>query len=225
MSLQPFVAIRNWWTQTFNRFASLPFLFILIGIEVYFYINGKAHFSNWDSSYGHLIQAYLIMTIIFLLWAGRNTQEQLRKPLKDSVLAFVMFFIGTYIILLLVSATGFLKVGSPLSHELFWPTVIVQVCVVATAEELMFRGVILELMGVIISAIVFAAWHMYAYQIIWYQANFASMNWGAVIFAFVMGLILALVAKRKEWGLPATIGIHASYNLFVAGAFVSASLM
>jgi len=50
---------------------------------------------------------------------------------------------------------------------------------------------------------------------IYYQGQFAV---GAMAFAFVMGLILAMIAKNKEWGLAATISIHGAYNLFITGA-------
>jgi len=49
---------------------------------------------------------------------------------------------------------------------------------------------------------------------IYYQGQFAA---GAMAFAFVMGLILAMIAKNKEWGLAATIGVHSCFNIFVLG--------
>jgi len=221
MTIQALATVRTWFTQAYQRFSALPFLFILIAIEVYFYANGKAHFENWSSTYGQLITVYLMMTIIFLLWAGRRTQEQLKKPIKDSAFAFVLFFIGTYIVLYIVSQSGFISTGTTLPRGMFWQTVMMQICVVATSEELMFRGVLLEYTGIIVSSILFAIWHSYAYQIIWYQLDLATLNYGAIIFAFVMGIILAYVAKRREWGLPASIGIHAAYNLVVVGAFIT----
>lgn len=219
MNLQPFVAIKQWYNKAFQKFSMLPFLFILIAIEIYFFINGQAHFENWDTDYSQLIQVYLIMTIIFLIWAGRKTKETLKRPIKDSMLVFVTFFVMTYIVLLFLTSVNLIGGTRTLNPDLFWQTVIMQVCVVATAEELMFRGVILELTGVVISAALFAAWHMYAYRIIWYNVDLSQIQWGAIIFAFVMGLLLGLIAKKKEWGLPATIGIHASYNLAILGAF------
>lgn len=219
-----FAIISKWWTQTFRRVSTLPFIFILIGIELYFFVNGKAHFPNWDSTYGNLIMIYLIMTILFLAWARGYTKAQLNRPLKDSAIGFVLFFILTYVILFALSFAGTFTID-PLSKDLFWQTIFIQVCVVATSEELMFRGVLLEHTGIFISSVLFALWHSYAYQIKWYDLSIENINLLPVIFAFVMGVVLAYIARSK-WGLAGSIGVHACYNLFLAGAFVTAgSLM
>jgi membrane protease YdiL (CAAX protease family) len=165
------------------------------------------------------------MTIVFIVWSGRKTQEQMRKPLKNSVAAFAIFFIGTYIVLFFLSLTGLIKAGT-LDSGLFWQTVMVQVCVVACSEELMFRGVMLEFFGVIVSSVLFAVWHTWAYGVAYY--NMSALDPAIIIafvFAFIMGLIFAMVAKQKQWGLPASISMHASYNLFIVGAFYTFSNM
>ena len=116
-----------------------------------------------------------------------------------------------------------------MSQDLFWQTVFFQICVVATSEELMFRGVLLDWFegrkwsGVIITAAIFAVWHSYAYQILWYKQDWSELNYTALFIAFVFGVLLALVARNKAGterigGLPACIGIHAAYNLGVTGA-------
>ena len=120
-------------------------------------------------------------------------------------------------VMLLASALGLFQVQS-LPSSLFWPTVILQVCVVATAEELMFRGVMLSYFGVIVSSVLFAIWHGYAYGVIYYEGVFQITS---IVFAFIMGLILAMIVKNKQWGLPAAIGVHAAYNLFISGAFMT----
>ena len=185
---------------------------------VYFWVNGPAHFPDWDSNYGDIILIYLGMMLVFLFWSGRGTQEQMRTPLKTAVPTFVLFFIATYMVLFFVSLTGLIGTGE-LPPELFWQTVFLQVCVIATAEELMFRGVLLELTGVLMSSILFAAWHAYAYGIRYY--DLANVNVVAIVFAFVIGLLLAMIAKQKRFGLPAVIGVHSAYNLFVVGAFAT----
>ena len=204
--------------QSYKRFASIPFLFIPIAITTYLWINGRAHFPDWDSSYGQIISVYLVMMIVFLVWSGRKTQEQMRRPLHLSATAFVIFFIGTYLILFALSALGVIMVD-PLPANLFWQTVIFQVCVVATAEELMFRGVALEMLGVVVSAVLFAFWHSFAYGAQYYNFTWETFNWFAFAFAFIMGIILGIIAKQKQWSLPACIGVHSAYNLFVIGAF------
>ena len=218
--MNPLRTLAQTWKAGYSRIAGLPFLFLLIAIEVYFWVNGRAHFPDWDASYSDLILIYLGMTVIFLLWARRGTEAQMKIPIRLAVPVFVLFFIATYIILFFMSLLGLIQTQA-LPGELFWQTVIIQVCVVATAEELMFRGVILEFLGITASAILFALWHGWAYGIRYYDFSWEQFPLMAVMFAFVIGLLLGFIAKRKEWGLPATISIHASYNLFVIGAFYS----
>jgi len=206
--------IYKWLTNSYTNFGKIPFIFVLIVIELYFFINGEAHFPEWSSTYGNLITVYILMTLFFLLWSRRGVDQQIDRPFSQSIIWFVFFFIGTYVLMLFASIFGLFQTTS-IPSSLFWPTVIIQVCVVATSEELMFRGVMLDWVGVIWSSVAFAVFHGWAYGMIYYQGQY---SWGAMAFAFVMGLILAMIAKNKEWGLAATISIHGCYNLFITGA-------
>jgi len=215
--------MHNFFSNINNRIAKTSFIFILIVIEIYFFINGRAHFSAWDETYGQLITIYLLMVVVFLLWSGRKTKQQMNKPLNESIGGFVGFFIATYFFL---AAATYLSGDtiSVMARELFWPTVIVQVCVVATSEELMFRGVLLEKFGIIVSSVLFALWHAYAYGVMYYMPDVVGIETiVAILLAFCMGIILAFVAKK--WGLSSAIAIHACYNLFVSGAFITFSIM
>jgi len=213
----------------------IPFIFILIAIEIFFYLNGAALFPNWDSSYGTLIGVYVMMTIIFLFFGRTRTQQETKLPLQIGILSFTMAFFITFMILTLLVKINLLSVPLDFPKDLYWQTIIIQVCVVATSEELMFRGVMLDILtpkakqiglfAIITSSLLFALWHSYAYQIMWYQLDWASLNWLSVGLAFVFGLIMAIVAKNrategKVGGLPATIAIHACYNLIVIGCLL-----
>ena len=201
---------------SYGKLSQIPFIFILVAIAVYFWINGAAHFPNWDSSYSQLIMVYIVMMLIFVVWAKRETKKQINLSVQKSAFAFVAFFFVTWILLLIVVELNLLT-ASEFNINLFWQTIILQICVIATAEELMFRGIILSYIGVFFSAVAFALWHAYAYQILWYQISWSSLNWTALLIAFCMGIILGLVAKDKRFGLPACIAIHAAYNLVLLG--------
>lgn len=203
----------------YDKIGKFPFIFGLILIEILVWINGPALFPNWSSGYSNLILTYLVMTVIFYVFSKAKTKQQIQRPLNQSVFAFVAFFIGTTILLSLLVLAGLLTTGYT-PHELFWQVVLIQVVVVATAEELMFRGVLLSYLGVIISAALFAFWHSYAYGVIYYQLTFDTFNWPALLLAFVMGIILGIIAKNPKFGLPATIGVHAAYNLVVVGVLI-----
>ena len=215
----PFDMIRQWWVTAFRRFSTFPFILALVGTELYFYINGSAYFENWDSTYGPIIPVYIMMTVFFLVWSGAGTRRELRRPIKESAPWFVVFFIGTYFVMSALVAIGLFQPGTPAPAALFIPTVIFQCCVVATSEELMFRGVILEsTKSVIISALLFSLWHSTAYGNIYYAGVF---NIGALTFAFVVGIILALIAKNKKFGLAAVIAVHAVVNLVISGVLIT----
>jgi membrane protease YdiL (CAAX protease family) len=202
---------------TYKQLANIPFIFILIAIAVYFWINGPAHFPYWDASYSSLIMIYIIMMLIFLVWAKRQQITEIKQPVQKSAFSFVGFFFLTWILMFAVVKAGWIT-PAEFPMELFWQTIILQICVVATAEELMFRGVLLSYVGVIIQAILFAIWHSYAYQIIWYEVTLETFNWYVLLFAFAMGVILGIVAKNKQWGgISATIAIHSVWNLTIIG--------
>jgi len=213
----------NYFENISKRISRTSFIFILVFIEIYFFVNGRAHFPDWDDTYGNLIMVYLIMVMIFLLWSGRETKEEINRPLHQSMGGFVGFFIATYFILFVITSLSG-TVITPIAPELFWPTIIVQVCVVATSEELMFRGVLLEKFGVLISSAAFAIWHAAAYGVIFYMPEAITIDaLVSILVAFFMGILLAYVAKK--YGLASSISIHACYNLFVSGVFLTWGMM
>ena len=200
----------------YAKLGKIPFIFILLAIEIYFFVNGSAYFKDWNSSYGQLIMAYIIMTLIFLGFAKIKTEKEIKQPISKAAFSFVAFFIITWVLLtVLVEA----KILTPAHSDpsLFWPSLILQICVVATSEELMFRGVLLSYLGIFVTAIAFAIWHSWAYQIVWYNLSWTTFNWGALLFAFVMGIILGYVYRDKRFGLPACVGIHSCMNLIILG--------
>lgn len=206
----------------YARFGNAPFLFVLFGIfALYALINGSALFPNWGSGNTELILTYGFMVLIYLVWAKRRTEAELRTPVNKAAFSFVGFFFFTWILLEGAIVAGLITVPTDFPNDMFWQVVLIQICVVALAEELMFRGIMLSYFGNFIQAVLFALWHSYAYQIRWYNISFESMGWVVpLIVAFIMAILLGYVARNKQWGgLPATIAIHACYNLVIIGAF------
>jgi len=200
----------------YTKLGKIPFIFILLAIEVYFFVNGSAVFKNWNESYGQLIMAYIVMTLIFLGFAKIKTNKEIRQPISKAAFSFVAFFMITWVLL---TALVFAKILTPTVSDLslFWPSLVLQICVVAASEELMFRGVLLSYLGIFITAIAFAIWHAWAYQITFYSLSWTTFNWSALLIAFIMGIILGYVAKNKQWGLPACVGLHSCWNLCLLG--------
>ena len=200
----------------YTKLGKIPFIFILLAIEVYFFVNGSAVFKNWNESYGQLIMAYIVMTLIFLGFAKIKTNQEIRQPISKAAFSFVAFFMITWVLL---TALVFAKILTPAVSDLslFWPSLVLQICVVAASEELMFRGVLLSYLGIFVTAIAFAVWHSWAYQITFYSLSWETFNWPALLMALIMGIILGYVARDRRFGIPACIAIHSVFNLTILG--------
>lgn len=205
-----------------KKVEKIPFLLPFLFLAVYFWINGSAHFENWSNTYGTTILYYIGMMFVFFLWATRKTEKYIDEPLSSSIRKYVVCLIATIIIMILLGYTQVFDFGR-ISPDILWPTLIIQMCVVSVAEELMFRGVILEYTGVIFSSFLFAIFHSAAYGMRWYNVSLDS-PWGSLAFAFIFGLILAFLVKYKPKtvGLPGAVAIHFVYNAFVLGIFSGA---
>ena len=205
-----------------NRISRTSFILVIILIQLFFWLNGKAVFPNWDSTYGDMVLVYIAMTVMVFLWAGRHTKKELERPIGYSMGVFAAFFIMTYMILafsLSLSDT----IIQPMATSLFWPTIILQICVIATPEEMIFRGVLLERFGLVPQAILFAIWHSYAYSVIYYMPETIMMGLVSLTLAFIMGIIFGLITRK--FGLAGAIAAHAAYNLTISGAFLTWSMM
>lgn len=216
----------------YNRFGNLPFVGILIIIAVFIWINGGALFpesypNEWDETYGRLFVYYFIMILVFFAFAIKR-KEEIHTPLWLAGRAFGIFAIGTWGLMEIFIISGLYPVPE-FPVDLFWQTILLQICVVACCEELMFRGVLLRLLehnfksiaiAVVGSAIAFAVWHIYAYQIILHKADWGTFDWFTLLFAFSMGLLLAVIAINEQWGLGAAIAVHGTVNLMILGVLV-----
>lgn len=211
--------------QLRSRIFQSGLIFLLIIVEVYFFVNGGAHFETWGETERQIVMAYIIMVVAFLIFKGRETEKEMTLDFPPAVVNFVLFFMGTYFIMASVTYLTGSEVTA-MDQSLFWQTVVMQVAVVATSEELMFRGVLLEKFGIIVSSILFAGWHTYSYGIRYYDMSTLSLELlFPFVVALVMGLILAILVKQKRFGLETAIAIHASYNLYVSGAFVTFGML
>jgi membrane protease YdiL (CAAX protease family) len=215
--------------QKINELGNFPFIFILFIIAVFFWINGPAFFEFWDlSGNASLIQTYFVMFIVLVLWSKQRseTRSHLKVPLKEAIPSFMVGVLITFLLMNLLFLFEFISTPSPVM-ELFWPVVIIQFCVIANVEELIFRGVFLEYTGIIVSSVLFAIWHSFAYGFVWYSLGW-DYNWGAMIFAFSLGMILGLIVEHGKdiekkhkipIGFPMAVAIHATYNLCILGYF------
>jgi len=204
--------------QWLQRMGRIPFVFILVGIALFFWINGPAFFPDWDATYGLTILYYIVMLVAFYIFSTAATEKKMDVPLSIASYQFVFGFILAYIVLALFVLSGFLSTGTMVA-SLVVPTLIIQFCVVSPAEELMFRGVLQAYTGILFQAFVFALWHSYAYGILWYNFGMVA-GLASMVIAFIFGVLLGYLSRLPTFGLPGVIAIHGVYNCVILGALV-----
>lgn len=229
---------------TQRSLTAAPIILFAIVIAGYLMTNGAAHFPDWKSTYANIIQAYFYFIIIIILYIvyvlyrrgtlRKNTDEPLPffRSLHETAPIFGISLLASGIVFWFIVSFRILPVSEQLPFGLFWPQVLLQFCVIATIEELLFRGVFLHWMhytvfAVILQAVLFGLWHSVAYDLLWYNPE--SINWGSLGFAIGMGLLLGMIAmypmgktigrgtRQIRYGVVATIPVHAMYNLSVNG--------
>ena len=204
-------------TRTLKVASRIPFIFVLLIIAGYLWLFGDFHFPEWETYYGisyaTQVSYYFFLLVVFLIFSRLRDAPYLRSPAPVAGKQFLIGFVGTLVFMMVLYGVGFIQ-PEILPSALLIPMVLMQVSVISPAEELMFRGVLLSYVGIIASAILFAIWHGVTYGV-------STGNSPYMIFvAFVFGIVMGIVAKNRELGIPATIGIHACFNLVIVGALI-----
>ena len=198
----------------FKKKAKYITLSIVYTIFVFWMLlNGEAFLGYWESSWTFSILFYLLGVTAFLSVAEKLPVD-LKKPVSDSIFGFLIAFPLFTVIFFVIAQSGLYFQGIvPLPSHMVVPTIIYQVGIVAASEEIIFRGVIFRLfhkinpyLGYFGSSALFAVFHWAAY----------GGSYPALLIAFAMGIILALLTKYFNIGVA--IGLHSSYNAFLIGA-------
>lgn len=208
------------WNGIYNTLMKIPFVFYMIFIALTFWLIGSSFFENWNLLYAPLILPYIVMMLAFFIWS-RTRSTGVHTSSFSALPSFVMGFLGTWMVMTVLIKVGVLKAGA-LEPTQILPMIIFQICVVATAEEVAFRGVLLPMLSraglffaIIANSALFAMWHLTAYGIRF--GDVLSFNVISLFIAFIIGVLLSFVAVSR-FGLAAAIGCHAAYNLCVIGA-------
>jgi len=182
---------------------AVPLLVISIIIELYLLVNGQVLFGSQWSQYQPVLVIYLIMSGVLI--GFRNQSIQTGITLENAIIYFVPVFILTTVLV------GSIVVPNPnitLTYSIVY--IIFQIFVVAFTEELMFRGILINYIGVIPQAIAFALFHVAAYSTV------GGLNIFAIVVALVMGLLFGYIVKLfPNKGLAVTWAMHAGWNVAV----------
>jgi len=199
------------------KYITLTFCYVFIAF--YFLINGRAIFPHWSASETNSIFIYLVGVTAFLTVAIPLSSKMNLKYQSKTIDIITNFCISAPIfwmafILIKDSGLWFQNI-TPLPAYLIIPTIVFQVIIVGSSEEIIFRGTIFPLIAkinvivaVLLTSLAFAFFHYASYA-----GSLTAMG-----VALIMGLILNLLYMKFNIGTA--IAFHSFYNLIILGALI-----
>ncbi len=187
---------------------TVPLLVISIVVDLFLLVDGSVVFGSLWSEYQSVLILYLAMAASMFAFVGRSPQMNI--SIEDAVIFFVPSFVfGSLLIGSLVGT------GQGMTLEVYILEIIFQVFVVALTEEMLFRGVLINYIGVIPQGILFGLFHLAAYQSVF------GINWLSIIEAMIMGIAFGYVVKVfPKQGIAITWGLHSAWNVaLLTGVF------
>ncbi len=187
--------------------------------------NGPSILGYWNESWTTNIIIYLLGVESFILMYDRLPEDleprgHGRHDLYMNGFCFIGLFITFLVLFKLISDAGVFFTGvSRMPLHMTIPTILFQIGIVATAEEIMFRGVLFHYVNV--EQVVRPYHRLFAYGVsalvfgLFHYASYGG-NWSLIAVAIVMGLVLAFLYEQLNLG--SAIAFHAAYNCFVSGA-------
>ncbi len=202
----------------FPNFGKIPTSLVVVIIQMFMFVNAVPIFGEYAAQAKDTILLYMIVNLAFTVFSlgvrkGNNQVQMVamrsRPAIDSAITLFVSFFLSMalfYVLPLPVTGSIFksLSIVKPLSIAI--PYMLLFAFVISYTEELVFRGVLPYYLKNILSSVLFAVFHWYAY----------SGGITAMLFAFSMGLLLEFISEK--FGIDAAIGVHTSWNLALMGA-------
>ena len=186
---------------TIKQMASVPLIFLGVMVDLFLLVNGNILFGSQFNAYQHVLLYYLVMLGSVFFFAGKT--KQLNISIESAVIYFVPTFIITALLVGDVVRSSMMLVANEVVMQLF-----LQIFVVSLSEEMIFRGVIINYIGVIPQGILFGLFHTAAYYSIY------GVNIYAMIMAMVMGTLWGYLVKMyPKNGIAITWGMHAGWNV------------
>jgi len=180
---------------------SVPLIFLGVIVDLFLLVNGNTIFGSSFTAYQNVLLYYLVMLGAVFFFAGKT--KQLNISIESAVIYFVPVFIITVLLVGDVVRSSATLVANQIVMQLF-----LQIFVVALSEEMIFRGVIINYIGVIPQGILFGLFHTAAYYSIY------GVDIYAMIMAMVMGVLWGYLVKMyPKNGIAVTWGMHAGWNI------------
>jgi len=208
-----------------KKLRNVTLLFIYSIFAIFFLINGGGLFSEWDASWTVTTLIYLVSVCTFLVVSEKLPKKeedyidkQFEQPISKSIIGFCFTFPIVTILFILIKDSGlYFQNLAPMPLYLITATIIYQLVIVVSSEEIIFRGVIFRwlyrfhwIIAWVGSAALFALFHIAVYG--------GSVS--NLFIAFLMGIVLAWAVDR--WNLGVAISIHFAWNIFllVIGGYI-----
>jgi len=180
---------------------SVPLIFLGVIVDLFLLVNGNIIFGSQFTAYQNVLLYYLVMLGAVFFFAGKT--KQLNISIESAVIYFVPVFIITVLLVGDVVRSAATLVANQIIMQLF-----LQIFVVTLSEEMIFRGIIINYIGVIPQGILFGLFHTAAYYSIY------GVDIYAMIMAMVMGVLWGYLVKMyPKNGIAVTWGMHAGWNI------------
>jgi len=206
-----------------TNIGKVTFLIIYSLVAFWFLINGETLFTQWGTSWTFNAIIYLLGVTLFISTVD-DFPDELKATAPRTLTYFSLFSLGMLLLLLIMQDFNiFFTKGSPMPYHQVLANMIFQLLIVASSEEIIFRGVIFGylydrfklrsdatygwVIPYVVSAFIFALFHLAVYG-----PDITNM-----LIVFTMGLVFAYVVER--WSLGASIGIHWIWNCMALGIF------
>ncbi len=203
-------------TQGLGKLAVLyPFTLISLVLTFFFLFNGAVMFPEWEElGLDKWIMAYLIFQVAALALARKQLSQ---LPLPLSVVWFLGGLAAAYTLFTIMFMSGGIEQPFPVTGAVL--SIVVFQFVVATSEEVAFRGILVrDVKGsklatwgsIVIGALAFSGFHFAAYS---QGAAFSVLSFA---WPFLFGVMMGVLFWKTK-SISVCIGIHWAYNLAVLG--------
>lgn len=203
-------------SQGIGKLALLyPFSFVGLVLAFFFYFNGSALFPEFgELGLDKWILAYIVMQVAALAVARRQLSQ---LPLPLSIAWFAGGFVVAYTLFTVMFMGGGIEQPFPVTGTVI--TIVAFQYVVATSEEVFFRGILVRdvegspavtWISIIVSALAFAGFHIAAYT------QIAGFSITSFFWPFAFGLMMGILFWKTK-SISVVIGIHWAYNLAILG--------
>lgn len=173
---------------------------LVLLIQLFLYVNASAVYGEFSAVAKDTLLIYILMLTSVVAITG-SRPDIINGGLDRAYNFFLMLFVGSGLLVTI----PWVAQNFGLNSQAGIGVVLLQVFAVAYTEELVFRGILPDFLGDLVSSAFFAIFHYVVY----------GGSVFLIVFAFVLGLGFAVI--RNYFGITGAIGAHSAWNLKALG--------